>query len=198
MLGFNFFLYGAYGEGQPCFGRFKNFIRQAQPVVVCGTMYKLQSGLSLLVNEGEGSVSGLAVALDIPDSQWPIFDALNGCHLEPASAKNFIIKEKVVVIEGELIDTSLDAYCLNPQKKLQTLGPATGAEAASLTVGGAILSTLTERQKNYIQKLAKVKGREVVPIDLAVSRELISMQLIVDKGRRLALTNLGQEVSCFL
>lgn len=198
MLGFNFFLYGVYSEGQPCFGRFKNFIRQSQAASVRGTMYKLQSGLSLLVNEGEGVVSGLAVALDIPDSQWPIFDALNGCQLEPTATKNFITKENAIVIDGELQGVSLAAYCLNPQKKLQTLGPVMGEENTPLAPYTALFSQLTERHKNYIHKLAKVKGREVVPIDLAVSRELISMQLIVDKGRRLALTNLGQEVSCFL
>jgi hypothetical protein len=197
MLGFNFFLYGAYGEDQPCFARFKNFIRNSQPAVVCGTMYKLQCGLSLLVNEGEGTVSGLAVELDIPETQWPIFDAINGCQLEPASTKNFIVKEKLVVQEGELQGARLDAYCLNPHKKLQTLGPILGGSMAPAT-NFDLLSSLTVRQKTYIQKLAKVKGREVVPIDLAVSRELIAMQLIVDKGRRLALTNLGQEVSCFL
>lgn len=197
MLGFNFFLYGAYGEDQPCFARFKNFIRKSQPAVVCGTMYKLQCGLSLMVNEGDGAVFGWAVELDIPESQWPIFDAINGCQLESVSAKNFIVKEKLVVKDGELLGAQLDAYCLNPQKKLQTLGPISGGSIASAP-SSDLLSSLTDRQKIYMQKLAKVKGREVVPIDLAVSRELISMQLIVDKGRRLALTNLGQEVSCFL
>ena len=148
------------------------------------------------MNEGDGRIYGQAVALDIPDSQWPILDALNGCQMESTAARNYIIKQNVVVIEGELLGTELCAYGLNPQKKLQTIGPV--ADTENLKLEAELLFKLTDRQKNYIHKLAKVKGREVVPIDLAISRELISLQLIVDKGRRLALTNLGQEVSCFL
>ncbi len=58
----------------------------------------------------------------------------------------------------------------------------------------SILSILTERQEAYIKKLGKSTGREIVPIDLPLYRELMNLELIVDKGRRLALSKLGHEV----
>jgi hypothetical protein len=55
-------------------------------------------------------------------------------------------------------------------------------------------SKLTEKQATYIQRLGRSSGREIVPIDLTLYRELMNLELIVDKGRRLALSKLGQEV----
>lgn len=55
-----------------------------------------------------------------------------------------------------------------------------------------------ERQKSYVQKLGLTLGREIVPIDLPLYRELMNLELIVDKGRRLALSKLGQEVYRYL
>jgi hypothetical protein len=198
MVGFNFFLYGVYDEGGACFGRFKNFIQQSRPAMVKGSLYQLQSGFSLILNQGERLVRGTLVQLDIPETQWVLFDALNGCGLEKMSAKSFVVKERVRLNSEEFSDLCVDAYCLNPEKVLMTSGeiqPELLNESAGVPT---LVAGLTDRQRLYIQKLSKTKGREVVPIDLAIARELISKELIVDKGRRLALTNLGSEVSCFL
>jgi hypothetical protein len=53
---------------------------------------------------------------------------------------------------------------------------------------------LTDRQRQYIVKLGHITGRKILPIDLGLYRELMKMQLIEDKGRRVALTKLGSEV----
>ena len=58
-----------------------------------------------------------------------------------------------------------------------------------------VTTQLTEKQITYILKLGAVKGRDIVPInDLTLYRELMKLELIVDKGRRLALSSLGKEV----
>lgn len=57
-----------------------------------------------------------------------------------------------------------------------------------------ILDLLTEKQIAYIKKLGQTKGRNSVPIDLNLYRDLVKLQLVVDKGRRLALSKLGSEV----
>ena len=55
--------------------------------------------------------------------------------------------------------------------------------------------TLSDRQRSYVLKLGAVKGRDIIPIqDLTLYRELMKLELIVDKGRRLALSSLGKEV----
>ena len=61
-----------------------------------------------------------------------------------------------------------------------------------------IVNLLQDRHKDYIVRLSKTKGRDILPIKLDLYRELLSMELIVDKGRRLALTPLGKEASLFI
>lgn len=53
---------------------------------------------------------------------------------------------------------------------------------------------LTEKQRQYIVKLGNSSGRDILPINLDLYRELIKLELVKDKGRRLALTTLGQDV----
>ena len=62
----------------------------------------------------------------------------------------------------------------------------------------SIVNQLTERQSSYIRKLSQTTGRDIVPIDLDLYRELMKLNLIVDKGRRLALSKLGKEIARFL
>ena len=61
-----------------------------------------------------------------------------------------------------------------------------------------IINKLTAKHVNYIKKLGTSSGRDVIPIDLDLYRELLKMELIIDKGRRLALSKLGQEVFRYL
>ena len=61
-----------------------------------------------------------------------------------------------------------------------------------------IVSTLTQRQIAYIKKLGGTTGRDIVPIDLDLYRQLMKMELIVDKGRRLALSKRGKELYEYL
>ena len=68
----------------------------------------------------------------------------------------------------------------------------------SLTDKPALTEHLTEKQRNYLLKLGKSSGRDILPIDLNMYRDLIKLELVVDKGRRLALTSLGQDVFKFL
>lgn len=65
-------------------------------------------------------------------------------------------------------------------------------EMATLTM--QLSEQLTEKQRSYVVKLGKCSGRDIVPIDLNLYRELLKLELVVDKGRRLALTPLGQNV----
>ncbi len=92
-----------------------------------------------------------------------------------------------------------DVYYFNPAKlpKTATRIPA-GDWAHSLKATPPLTKTLTERQLAYVKRLSQVSGREIVPIDLELYRELMKLELVVDKGRRLALSKLGQEVVRYL
>ncbi len=198
-MGYNFFLYGVYSEGQACHGRFKNFIKQSEPAQVKASVFKLQSGLSLLLNEGSHCILGSAVELEMTESHWPLFDCLNGYN-QSLAGKNFIVKENVSAQLPDGGQVLVATYCLNPEKKHQTLGEVNEAELQNFSTrqSQTLVEKLTDRQRTYIHKLSRARGREIIPVDMALYRELMSLELIVDKGRRLALTNLGVEISHFL
>lgn len=191
-MGFQFFLYGVYDVGQKCHGRFQNIISQVRPAYTQGALYQLDCGLRFLRPEGTEVVSGHLVELNIAESHWDIIDVMNGFDSKCAK-KSLLSREVITVWQQEGGSLAAQAYCLHPEKThVAQLVHSENAVIAPL------MDQLTERQQTYLKKLSQAKGREIVPVDMALYRELMSLELIVDKGRRLALTSLGQEVSHFL
>jgi hypothetical protein len=90
-------------------------------------------------------------------------------------------------------------YVLNPMRlPTDSILIKDGDWQTDLKVSPALPAKLTDKQRTYVQKLGASSGREIVPIDLTLYRELMNLELIVDKGRRLALSKLGQEVYRYL
>jgi hypothetical protein len=104
---------------------------------------------------------------------------------------------QTVLADGTTVEAQF--YAANPLKLSKTARLIeAGAWQEDLSSNPPLTTVLTERQKTYICKLGASSGRDIVPINLDLYRELMSRGLIVDKGRRLALTKLGQEVFHFL
>ncbi len=76
----------------------------------------------------------------------------------------------------------------------------TTPSAAAMTLVSTIEPSfeLSPRQATYVKRLSQITGREIVPIDLDLYRELLKLEIIIDKGRRLALTKLGKMVAATL
>lgn len=195
----SFFLYGIYSENQKCYSRFKDLIVRSRSAEVTGTLHILDCGLGLLDSRGETRIPGQWVDIEAPETYLPILDAL--CGFDPQSAKkSFVLRKELPILSADEGAGVAFAYCLNSEKKLaggRTLEGQSAQEYLTQPTEN-LLDKLTERQKTYIQKLAQAKGREIVPVDMALYRELMSLELIVDKGRRLALSRLGTELSWFL
>jgi hypothetical protein len=68
----------------------------------------------------------------------------------------------------------------------------------TMAVNGTQSFGLSSRQANYVKKLGQISGRDILPIDLDLYRELMKLGLIIDKGRRLALTELGKKIAADL
>ena len=190
-VGISYFLYGVYSEGQPCHERFKNFIIKSQSAFVKASLFQLLSGLQMIASEGHDTIQGQLVELDIPQDSQATFDAINGYYAD--FKEKTIIWRETLLAQTEWGSEPAEVYTLNPTKKDQFR-----QVPPSEVVGSQLFEKLSDRHKTYICKLAIAKGREIVPVDMALYRELMGLELIVDKGRRLALTPLGQEVSCFL
>lgn len=198
-MNYSFFLYGVYDENQKCHPRFKDFIVKKERAYVKGSLHVLHCGLGLMSTEGQSMIPGTLVEMECPESYLPILDMLSGFDAM-APKKSFVHRQIVHASVLEAPSVEVQTYCLNPDKKIPGLRKLEGDELNMYFTNNkeSVIDKLTERQKIYIQKLAQAKGREIVPVDMALYRELMSLELIVDKGRRLALTRLGTEVSLFL
>lgn len=129
-------------------------------------------------------------------SSWPLVDEYLGAQFFHPQKGLFARLECEVYTD---LNNSKEAekvwgYFINSKKLAQPVSHLENGNWKDLGLS-SLANDLTEKQRNYLQKLGAVSGREIVPIqDLSLYRELMKLELVVDKGRRLALSKLGQEV----
>lgn len=192
------FVFGSFSDGMVHFNKIASYIAESQKAYVRGSVYRLPCGLPVFLNRGTARVEGRLVTLKNHDVLQVLLDQFHSHH--PADpAQGLFLREEIVVELTDSDPVRSFVYTMNPEKL-----PANakliedGNWQRSLTERPPLLSVLTERQRAYIQKLGNSSGRDIVPIDLKLYRELLNLEIVVDKGRRLALTSLGQEVYRFL
>ena len=198
MAAMKFFVYGAMSEGLVHFEKIKEFITDKRAACTVGKAFRLKVGFPVFLEGGEDVVPGDLVTLNATELLIQLLDEFHGLNqLEPAKSLYFRREIKVKTPE---IECDAWTYVLNPAKLPKNAVPISGGNwIESLRAEPALISSLSEKQRDYIAKLGMVKGREIIPInDLALYRELVKLDLIVDKGRRLALSKLGHEVFRYL
>jgi gamma-glutamylcyclotransferase (GGCT)/AIG2-like uncharacterized protein YtfP len=192
------FVYGSLSKGMIHFDKIESAVVDVKEAWLIGAAYQLRVGYPVILKEGQQRIHGQLVEVSNPDLMIPLLDSFYG-FLSYDLKQSLHIRESINVnLVSERSAQSAWVYFLNPTQL---------PKSASLIVDGdwleqmkkpKLTDQLTDRQKNYIKKLAAASGREVVPIDLSLYRELMSLELIIDKGRRLALSQLGQEVCRYL
>jgi gamma-glutamylcyclotransferase (GGCT)/AIG2-like uncharacterized protein YtfP len=195
----NFFLYGSFSPGQVHYKHIVNLVKNQRTAIVRGDIYSLKSGYPALHVHDEGElVEGTLCELDNKESLWPLLDYTIG--FDPIKPeKSLFVRREIQALVDNYSKVVAHTYCLNSKKITKSLRKIKdGFWRDELLKTPPLTQNLDIRQKDYIFKLSKSKGREIVPIKLDLYRELLSLGLIVDKGRRLALTPLGQELSLFL
>jgi gamma-glutamylcyclotransferase (GGCT)/AIG2-like uncharacterized protein YtfP len=178
-------------------GQIKNLIVSTEAATIQAAVYRTKIGFPVLVKQGADVIKGILVRLNISDLTSSIVDELMG-YFAQNPAQGLTHKELVPVQTAE---GSVDAYVyfLYPEKLSSDVKYIENGDwQQALIEKPSIPEKLNERQRNYIQKLGKSSGRDIVPIDLALYRELMNLELVIDKGRRIALTKLGQEVYRYL
>src|SRR5476651_2370740 len=111
--------------------------------------------------------------------------------LDPKKSLHFRRATEVKLASGDTTDAQ--CYFYNPEKLLDSAVRIEGGDWRQILSQEEVLpNKLTDRQRTYVRRLGASIGREIVPIDLPLYRELMNLELIVDKGRRLALSPLGQ------
>lgn len=191
------FVYGSMAEGMVHFQKLKDFIESVVPAVARGTVYRLKIGYPAMALNGQDYIHGNLVVLKSSEIIWHLLDGFYGFNQQEPQ-KSLYLRENIdVLVQSEI--TPATVYVLPPDKipnSAQII--PNGDWMTSLQSYPPISEKLTEKQKNYVLKLGSSSSREIVPIDMSLYRELMSYELIVDKGRRLALSPLGQELYRFL
>ena len=198
MTATRFFVYGSLSEGMVHFSKIQNFIEFSTPAQIYATAYRLKVGFPALIDSGTDIVPGQFLELRSSDLLIGLLDEFFGVNaLDPDKALYHRKEVAVTIEDGESLLAWV--YFLNPKKLPSDASVIPGGDwRKSLVDVPALTEKLSERQKLYISKLGASSGREIVPIDLQLYRELMNLELIVDKGRRLALSKFGHEVYRYL
>lgn len=199
MTTMRFFFIGSWTEGMLHFEKLKPFIVSYEVATVKAVAYRLPVGFPVLMAQANpvenDQIVGQLIELRHDDALLALMDTLNGVHASD-SAKGLNIRTTIPVMKssGELDEAQV--YLFNPKKlPAKSARIADGVWQQHLEQNPPLTTQLTDKQKVYVLKLGSAKGRDIVPInDLTLYRELMKLELIVDKGRRLALSSLGKEV----
>ncbi len=194
-----FFVYGSMSEGMVHFDKIKDFISSSRPAIAQGTSYRLKVGFPVFIQSGMDQVPGQLIELKMTDLLQHLLDEFHGFNQQQPE-KSLYFRSQITV-QCQATKEALQAwtYTFNPDKIPAGATRIEGGDwSKSLTENPPITAQLSEKQRAYILKLGASSGRDIVPIDLGLYRELMNLEMIVDKGRRLALSKLGQEVYRFL
>lgn len=203
MTTMRFFVIGSWTEGMLHFQKLRPFIVSYEQATLSALAYRLPVGFPVLVAENSGTAAdqivGQLVELQYNETLLALMDSLHGVHVaDPIKGLHQRASVKISKQSGDSIDAQV--YFFNPKKLTsKAVRIAGGVWQESLATNPPLTDQLTEKQKTYVLKLGSAKGRDIVPInDLSLYRELMKLELIVDKGRRLALSALGKEVFSYL
>ncbi len=190
-----FFVYGSFCEGMVHFSKIQNFIESATQARVKASAYRLKVGFPVLLKEGGDLVPGQLIEVKGSEMILSLMDEFHGYNRHDEGKSLYFREEVDIYPEGASAAIKAWIYFLNPLKlPVNAVRITDGDWQRSIQEQPTLISKLSEKQTHYIQKLGRSSGREIVPIDLTLYRELMNLELIVDKGRRLALSKLGQEV----
>lgn len=197
MTEFKLFVYGSLSEGMIHYQRIADFVTARVDARIRGQVYLLKVGYPVVTNGGEDMIPGQLLEVSGTPLLLALLDEFHGVRpQEPEKGLFFRHEVDVATIGGF---EKAWVYFANPKKLNAGTRPIAGGDWRKVCAEEpALTEKLTERQKLYIQKLGSSTGREIVPIDLALYRELMNLEMIVDKGRRLALSKLGHEVYRYL
>jgi gamma-glutamylcyclotransferase (GGCT)/AIG2-like uncharacterized protein YtfP len=191
------FICSAMFEGNSFLSRLQNLIVSSESGTIQASVYRSKVGFPVLCKAVKDSIRGTVLRLASSEMAIHIMDELMGFSVQNPS-QSLTVRESIAVTTGSGTEEAF-AYFLNPGKINNDVKYIENGDWEKvLTEKPPIPNKLNERQRNYIQKLGKSSGRDIVPIDLALYRELMNLELVIDKGRRIALTKLGQEVYRYL
>ena len=200
MTTMRFFVIGSWTEGMFHFQKLRPFVVSYETASVRASVYRTQIGFPVLMAENSSNsesdqILGQLVELKCDETLLALMDTLHGINASDVS-KGLHYRSQVLVTKKTGESEMAQVYYFNPKKlSSKAVKIEGGIWQTNLQEMPALPEQLSEKQRTYVLKLGSAKGRDIVPInDLSLYRELMKLELIVDKGRRLALSSLGKEV----
>lgn len=199
MTTMRFFVIGSWTEGMLHFQKLKPFIVSYEQASLQGHVYRLPAGFPVIVqnleSEQSDQIIGQLVEIKSDQTLIALMDSFHGVHqLDELKGVHVRRSLKVKKTSGDIEEAQVYLY---NSKKLTAKAERIpfGIWQDEMKNNPPLTEQLSDRQKGYVLKLGAAKARDIVPInDLSLYRELIKLEIIVDKGRRLALSSLGKEV----
>ena len=193
MTTMSFFMIGSWTEGMFHFQKIQPHVVSITPGQINARIYRLPVGFPVLVEDSSElahRIDGQIVEITADDTLIAVLDSFHGVHPTDPIKSLFFRKQ----IDG------LNVYMINPAKLPKAAIEISGScWKKSISDTPPLPMTLTDKQKEIVRQLGNIKGRDVVLVkDLTLYRDLMKMELIVDKGRRLALSQLGKDVFQYL
>jgi gamma-glutamylcyclotransferase (GGCT)/AIG2-like uncharacterized protein YtfP len=192
------FVYGSMMKGMVHHNKLAAMVKEIKPASCEGVLYRLPVGYPVMM-EGAGAVKGELLTLNSFKDIIKIIDEFEGYSATTPDKSSNLRVEKPVLVDGAKKPSMSFVYLLNPLKLPKDATRIESGDYKEVMAAQPPLSNqLSDSQKRYILKLGASSGRDIVPINLDIYRDLLNKGLIVDKGRRLALTNLGFDVYKYL
>jgi gamma-glutamylcyclotransferase (GGCT)/AIG2-like uncharacterized protein YtfP len=196
MLNHTLFVCGSLCQGMVHHKLLQDAVLKVSPAITKGSVYRLEVGFPVFSSNGDASIQGELMELKNSDILWPLLDQFFS-YSEDKPEKSLFHRKKILV-STEDGQKEVFVYSINTAKIPKTAKViADGDWLKDFTLVTPVTSQLTEDEANYIRKLGKCTGREIVPYT-PLTRELEKRGIVVDKGRRPALTKLGKEIFHYL
>ncbi|MBX9766659.1 MAG: gamma-glutamylcyclotransferase [Bdellovibrionales bacterium] len=193
------FVCGSLSEGMVHFQKISGFLLDSKPAKAKGTVFRLEVGYPVFSHIGNDIIHGHLFEIKNDDMVQALLDSFHGVHPKNPE-RSVYFRELLQVENAEGQHEQVIVYSVNLKKLPDSTKRIEGGNwNRDFTENPPMTFQLSDRQKEYIRKLGQSSGRDIVPIkDLELYRQLMGRGLIVDKGRRLALTRLGQDVFRYL
>ncbi len=196
MISHRLFLCGSMCEGMVHRSLIEEKIQSVEKAYIRASVYRLPVGYPVLLENGEDRIEGELVHFESSQILFPLLDEFHA-YKEEAPEKSLYFRKR---IEVALDSERLEAYCyfINPRKLPRgSQKIAAGNWQDDFRSHEPMTETLSIEEKDYLKMLANCSGRAVIPYT-NMTRDLERRGIVVDKGRRPALTQLGKEIYRYL
>ena len=190
----NFYVYGSLTNGEIHFNKFFKCSNSTRLGAIRGSSFRLEVGYPVVLKEGDQEIPGEIVTCAVSDVSLNLMDEFHGFS-RTNPEKSLFIRDEIDVRTEDGSYLKANGYFFNALKlpKSAKLIPH-GDWREDIRLNPPLTKILNDREKEYIRRLGHSSGRDIIPYQLDLYRELTSKGIIIDKGRRLALTRFGHEV----